>query len=217
MAEPIKAMILGIDTLLSTDGINREAWRRTARLLDLELGEEELRRLDRGNTEAGMDYLLLELVGDLEKERRERLIRYKKELYWEGLKQLGPEDVKEETISALVRLRNIGLRLAVYSWNDTARLLLHQSGLASCFDAVLLGKSLAPTAGEALLSAPHALALPPADCLYITSKASFLGDAAGTGIRTAFLGWPEPGLKTDYRLDRLEDAIELAAGAEIVA
>ena len=183
----IRGLIFEINTLLNVDELNIKTWRHIAEIIDLDLNEQTYQRLNRVNTEEGMKILCDYSANEIAEEQRHRLVQYKKDTYWEYLKQISPKDVGWEIPILLERLRKSGFMTAVYSWNDTSKLVFRQSGLGPSFDAAVLGKGFADTPNETLLKAAESLQLFPEECVYVSDREDYLSQAMNTNIKTCFL------------------------------
>jgi len=155
-----------------------------------------------GNAETSRDEITAELIRWLDSDRKATPLKTLQGLIW----RQGYEDgslkspVYEDAVAALRRWRDQGIRLAVYSSGSIAaqKLLFAHSGagdLTPLFEAYFDTTSGPKIARDSYITIAAALALAPADILFLSDSLAELDAARAAGLRS-------------YCLDRGEAIIE---------
>lgn len=187
-----RAVIFDLDGVLcSTDRCHYSAWKQLADRYDLSFDEAVNNRL-RGVSRVKSLEIILEHNPEksFSPAERARMLEEKNTVYRSLLENMSQEDLSGEVRTTLKALQACGLKLAVGSSSNNAKLILKKIGLENFFHAVSDGTNITRSKPdpEVFLKAAKMLGFPPKDCLVVEDAVAGIEAAAQGGFDSAGLG-----------------------------
>lgn len=185
----LSAIIFDLDGVLTdTAELHYRAWKRIAIEEDIPFDRERNRRLRGVPREESLRRLLDGRT--ISEERFRALLARKNALYVAMIATLSPRDVMPGAMHVVRSLRRSGFRLAIASASRNARQVVDRLGIATWFDAIADGASVAASkpAPNLFLYAAALLNVPPEACAVIEDAAAGLEAARRAAMRTVAFG-----------------------------
>ncbi len=188
----IKGIIFDLDgVLVFTDEYHYLAWKAVFDERNIYF-DRNMNKLLRGVSRAeSLEIVLRENDLSLGEEEKRAILQEKNDLYVRYLNEkLNPHVIPQETINALLSLKNKGLKLAVGSSSKNARLILGKIELVDCFDAISDGTMIKKSKPdpEVFLLAASLIGLSPNECAVIEDGAAGIEAAIDGGFTPIGIG-----------------------------
>lgn len=207
-----KAIIFDLDGVLChTDEYHYLAWKKIAEEIGVPFDENINHRLRGVSRKQSLEIILEPYGGTLSKEAKKGYTDKKNEVYRKYLKKLSSKDVDPGVSKTLIKLKNMGLKLAVGSSSKNAIFILQRLDLEKYFDAISDGNNISRSKPdpEVFLKASEFLRVEPQGCLVVEDAKSGLEAASAAQMDCVAIG---EGTKYDisqYKIKSLEDLIEI--------
>lgn len=189
----IQAVIFNLDgVLVTTDACHFEAWKKMAKEHGIPFDQSTYERIRGMSRLDGLDIILRKARRPYSPGEKWALATRKNDLYMECIAQLGTECVLPGAQETVMKLKDIGYKIAVGSSSQNAVFILKQLGIREFFDAVADGNQierLKPDP-EVFLLAAHKLGMAPEQCLVVEDSpdgilAARAGGMMSLGVREA--------------------------------
>ena len=207
-----KGVIFDLDGVVcSTDSFHYDAWKQILSTVGVQLDVQTNDKLRGLNRE---DYLakLLQYRGvSFSREKQAELCETKNNLYKQLLQNLSISDAPDDLVYTLESLKSRGAKIAIGSSSKNARFVLQRLGVLETFDAISDGVGLvnAKPNPEVFLKAAAMLKLDPTDCLVVEDATLGIDAGKAGGFATAGISVASHYDKTDYKIQRLSDLLNL--------
>lgn len=208
-----KAVIFDLDGVICfTDEYHYLAWKQVADELGAYFDRDINNRLRGVSRMDSLDIILENYHGEpLSAERKQEIAERKNGLYREYLKKMSTADLSDEVRDTLMRLRELGLKLAIGSSSKNTKLILERIGLSGFFDAVSDGNNISRSKPdpEVFLKAADMLGEAPADCLVVEDAVSGAQAGHAGGMQVACLGDASEKKAGDYNLSAFSQLLDI--------
>ncbi len=208
-----KAVIFDLDGVICfTDEYHYLAWKQVADELGAYFDRDINNRLRGVSRMDSLDIILENYHGEpLSAERKQDIAERKNGLYREYLKKMSTADLSDEVRDTLIRLRELGLKLAIGSSSKNTKLILERIGLSDFFDAVSDGNNISRSKPdpEVFLKAADMLGEAPADCLVVEDAVSGAQAGHAGGMQVACLGDASEKKAGDYNLSAFSQLLDI--------
>ena len=208
-----KAVIFDLDGVICfTDEYHYLAWKQVADELGAYFDRDINNRLRGVSRMDSLDIILENYHGEpLSAERKQEIAERKNGLYREYLKKMSTADLSDEVSDTLMRLRELGLKLAIGSSSKNTKLILERIGLSGFFDAVSDGNNISRSKPdpEVFLKAADMLGEAPADCLVVEDAVSGAQAGHAGGMQVACLGDASEKKAGDYNLSAFSQLLDI--------
>ena len=208
-----KAVIFDLDGVICfTDEYHYLAWKQVADELGAYFDRDINNRLRGVSRMDSLDIILENYHGEpLSAERKQEIAERKNGLYREYLKKMSTADLSDEVRDTLIRLRELGLKLAIGSSSKNTKLILERIGLSDFFDAVSDGNNISRSKPdpEVFLKAADMLGEAPADCLVVEDAVSGAQAGHAGGMQVACLGDASEKKAGDYNLSAFSQLLDI--------
>lgn len=207
-----KAIIFDLDgVLVFTDRFHYQAWKLLTDRLGIYFDETINNRLRGVSRMESLDIILERSSVQYSQEEKERFAAEKNESYRELLSGMTPEDVSEETRSALAELRRRGYRLAVGSSSKNTKFILEQVGLTDCFDAITDGTNIVRSKPdpEVFIKAAEYLGEAAENCAVVEDAYAGIDAAKAAGMTAIGIGDASSYDRTDQPIQKFSQLLDL--------
>ncbi len=207
-----KAILFDLDgVLLSTDELHYAAWKSVADELGIRFDRQVNNRLRGVSRMASLEIILQHGGMTLSSEEKEAVAARKNDRYRALLMTLSPDSVAPEVRETLAALKARGLKLAVGSSSKNTKLILAQTDLGCCFDAVSDGTNISRSKPdpEVFLKAAAFLGLDPADCAVVEDAVAGIDAANAGGFLSIGIGDAADYEKADRQINSLSELLSL--------
>ena len=208
-----KAVIFDLDGVICfTDEYHYLAWKQVADELGAYFDRDINNRLRGVSRMDSLDIILENYHGEpLSAERKQEIAERKNGLYREYLKKMSTADLSDEVRDTLMRLRELGLKLAIGSSSKNTKLILERIGLSDFFDAVSDGNNISRSKPdpEVFLKAADMLGEAPADCLVVEDAVSGAQAGHAGGMQVACLGDASEKKAGDYNFSAFSQLLDI--------
>ena len=209
----IKGFIFDLDgVLVFTDKYHYQAWKKMADELGVYFDEEINNRLRGVSRMDSLEIILENYHGrPLSAEEKVALATKKNDTYRKLLATMTRADVTTEVRQTLCKLHDKGYKIALGSSSKNAKYILEKVELLDAFDAISDGTNITYSKPnpEVFLKAAEYIDLDPRDCSVVEDATSGI-DAAKAGSMVAVAIGDATGYdKADYRIERLDELLEL--------
>lgn len=208
----MKGIIFDLDgVLVHTDEFHYKAWKKLADELGIPFTREMNERLKGVSRMDSLSHILGHSEKSFTDAEKELLADRKNEYYKSFLTSLSEKDVADDTRRTLAELRDRGYSLAVGSSSKNTRMILRQTKLEGCFDAVSDGNNIrnGKPDPEVFLKAAEFISLSPALCAVVEDASSGILAAKRGGFAAIGIAGAKTDPNTDYAIDKLSDLLEL--------
>lgn len=203
-----KAFIFDLDgVLVDTATFHYQAWKRLAHSLEIDFTWQQNEKLKGVSRQQSLDYLLQWGNVTLPSAEKEQLAARKNGWYLELVAGMTHWDVLPGAWHLLKAARAKGIRTALGSASKNAQLVLEQTRLTDCLDAVIDGNSvlLSKPHPEVFLKAADALGIAPSDCLVFEDAQAGIDAAIAAGMQVVGIGSATDLIGTDVIVPGLVD------------
>jgi beta-phosphoglucomutase len=186
-----RAILFDLDGVIChTDQYHYQAWKTIADELGIDFDEEINNRLRGIGRMMSLEIILEKTNRNYTDEQKNRIVNQKNEIYKRLLLQMSATDLSKEVRETLIKLKQMGLRLAVGSSSKNAGIILKQIGLEYFFDAVSDGNLIQKSKPdpEVFLKASEMVGVNPKDCLVVEDAKAGVEAAAAAGMDCAAIG-----------------------------
>lgn len=208
-----KAVIFDLDGVICfTDEYHYLAWKQVADELGAYFDRDINNRLRGVSRMDSLDIILENYHGEpLSAEKKLEIAERKNGLYREYLKKMNTADLPDEVRDTLMRLRELGLKLAIGSSSKNTKLILERIGLSGFFDAVSDGNNISHSKPdpEVFLKAADMMGADPADCLVVEDAVSGAQAGHAGGMQVACLEDASARKAGDYNLSAFSQLLDI--------
>lgn len=169
------AIIFDLDgVLVSTDHFHYLAWKKVADDLGIPFNDEINHHLRGVSRMDSLEIILKEGQLNLSKEEKEEIAEEKNRYYLHYLEEMSKSDVAPVVSQTLLKLKDLGIKLAIGSSSKNARFILTKTELMHYFDAISDGNNIAISKPdpEVFLKASEYLMEDPKNCVVIEDAES---------------------------------------------
>ncbi len=206
-------MIFDLDGVIChTDRYHYEAWKYLADKLGATFNEsinEKLRGVGRLES---LDIILKENgISNFSQDEKEVLAEEKNDYYVQLLDHMGPHDLDESVLKTLMKLKSIGIKIAIGSSSRNAKRILEKLEIIKMFDAISDGTNIshAKPDPEVFIKAAEMLGVLPSKALVVEDAISGIEAACNGGFDSAGLGDAKKHPKVTYQLSSFEDLLSI--------
>lgn len=210
----IKGAIFDLDgVLVDTAKYHYLSWKRLAAELGFDFTEKQNEALKGVSRMASLDILLETGHLELGYYEKVKLSEKKNTWYKEHLQRLNSSDLLQYVPETLLRLKQLGLRLAIGSASKNTSLILEKTGLEQYFDEIIDGNctSRAKPDPEVFLLGAKALSLEPEQCMVFEDSAAGIQAANTADMLSIYLGSHSAGIHSDLHFLTLKEFWEYSA------
>ncbi|NLO38676.1 MAG: beta-phosphoglucomutase [Ruminiclostridium sp.] len=186
-----RAILFDLDGVIChTDQYHYQAWKTIADELGINFDEEINNRLRGIGRMKSLEIILEKNDKNYTDDEKNRIVYQKNEIYKKLLLQMSAADLSKEVKETLIKLKQMGLRLAIGSSSKNAGIILRQIGLEYFFDAVSDGNLIQKSKPdpEVFLKASEMVGVKPKDCLVVEDAKAGVEAAAAAGMDCAAIG-----------------------------
>lgn len=209
-----QAVIFDLDGVLChTDECHYLAWKRIADEIGVHFDQQINHRLRGVSRRQSLEIISESYDGTLSEEEKKKYTDQKNEIYRESLKEMSPTDVSPEVTQTLIKLKDMGLKLAIGSSSRNAPFILQQLDLAKYFDAVSDGNNITHSKPhpEVFLKASEFLGVSPRDCLVVEDAKSGLEAALAANMDCVAMGEATKYTIAHYNIENLTELIPIVS------
>ncbi len=206
-----KGVIFDLDGVICyTDKYHYLAWKRLADEIGVHFDEAINNRLRGISRMESLEIILESYVGgEFSKNEKDNFADKKNNYYRELLKKMSPEDLSQEVMDTMDRIKARDIKIAIGSSSKNAKFILKQIGLENYFDAVSDGNNInrSKPDPEVFLKASEYLKIDPKLCLVVEDAKSGLEAALSANMDCAAIG---DGIKyklATYNLNSFSDLL----------
>lgn len=203
-----EAVIFDLDGVIcSTDQYHYLAWKLLANRLGIPFDETDNERLRGVGRMECLEIILEKSCKTYSQEEKRKLADEKNRDYQKFLHGLLPENVGAEVRETLSFLHQRGVKTAIGSSSQNARLILQQVGLSDSFDAVADGTQITRSkpSPEVFLLASSILGVAPGKTLVVEDSRAGIVAAKHGGFMAAGLKEAAGAPETDYPIVSFRD------------
>lgn len=205
-----KGIIFDLDGVIChTDQYHYKAWKVIADELGIVFDQKVNNKLRGVSRMESLDIILNEGNVKLEAREKEELATRKNEEYRTYLNDMSPEDLDENVLETLKRLKEGKIQMAIGSSSKNASFILEKLGLSGFFDAVVDGNSISESKPnpEVFEKARLALHLEKEDCVIVEDAFSGIEAANRAGIDCVGIGDASKSEHATYKISKFSDLL----------
>ncbi len=207
-----KGIIFDLDGVICfTDEYHYQAWKAIADEKGIYFDKEINNRLRGVSRMESLEIILERFDGTLTQEEKEELATKKNNVYVDLLKNMSESDLSLEVKETLLKLKEMGIRLAIGSSSKNAKFILGRLGITDYFDAISDGTNITNSKPdpEVFLKAAEFLGLEPKDCLVVEDAEAGIQAACGGHFDSAGLGEAANCSEVTYALGSFGDLLKV--------
>lgn len=190
----IQACLFDLDgVLVDTAKYHYLAWKRLAQELGFVFTEQDNERLKGVSRTASLD-ILLEIGGiRLDEAAKQELAERKNNWYVDSITSMDASEILPGALDFLQACRSAGLKVALGSASKNAMLILNNTGLTPCFDAIIDGNktSAAKPDPEVFLLGAREVGISPEHCVVFEDAEAGIEAAVRAEMRSVGIGSPD--------------------------
>ncbi|MBQ8725896.1 MAG: beta-phosphoglucomutase [Clostridia bacterium] len=208
----MKAFIFDLDgVIVSTDKFHYLAWKKMADEEGIYFDEKINDRLRGVSRMASLDIVLERAERSYTSEEKQNLAERKNEYYKAFLESLTASDRLPYVTETLSALREKGYKLAIGSSSKNTPIILKKIGYENYFDAISDGNNITRSKPdpEVFLKAAEFLDEEPQNCFVVEDAEAGIDAALGGGFKSVGLGPASKYCKTEIKLKRFSDLLNL--------
>lgn len=208
----MKAFIFDLDgVIVSTDKFHYLAWKKMADEEGIYFDEKINDRLRGVSRMASLDIVLERAERSYTSEEKQNLAERKNEYYKAFLESLTASDRLPYVTETLSALREKGYKLAIGSSSKNTPIILKKIGYENYFDAISDGNNITRSKPdpEVFLKAAEFLGEEPQNCFVVEDAEAGIDAALGGGFKSVGLGPASKYCKTEIKLKRFSDLLNL--------
>lgn len=203
----MKAVIFDLDgVIVSTDECHYKAWKRMADEENIYFDRAVNERLRGVSREKSLEIILERSERVYTQSEKAELAERKNGYYKELIKELTPNDILPGALENILRLKKLGVKVAIGSSSKNTPLILQRIGLDKTFDAVSDGNNIKKSKPdpEVFLLAAEMLKIPPEDCLVVEDADAGIEAGRRAGMKTLAVGAAKGGDITAFSLGKVD-------------
>lgn len=207
-----KGIIFDLDGVICfTDEYHYQAWKAIADEKGIYFDKEINNRLRGVSRMESLEIILERYDGILTQEEKEELAAKKNKVYVDLLQNMSEKDLSLEVKETLLKLKEMGIHLAIGSSSKNAKFILGRLGITDYFDAISDGTNITNSKPdpEVFVKAAEFLGLEPADCLVVEDAEAGIEAACGGNFDSAGLGEAANYSKVTYALGSFGDLLKV--------
>jgi alpha,alpha-trehalose phosphorylase len=190
-SSPLKAVIFDLDGVIAdTAVVHHAAWKRLAGELGIPFDDATGERMKGVDRRGSLDILLEAATRAYTEAEKHTLATRKNDYYREQIEHFGPRDLLPGARTAIERVRQAGLKVALASASRNAGLLLERLGIADLFDVVVDANRISRSKPdpEIFLAAASALGMTPHECMGVEDAAAGIASIHAAGMAAVGIG-----------------------------
>lgn len=194
-----------------TDDYHFQAWKTIADNLNIYFDKDINNRLRGVSRMDSFDIILEKYDGNLTSDEKEKYTHEKNELYKRLLDNITTNDLSLEVKDTLLKLKNMGVKLAIGSSSKNAKLILGKLDILDLFDAISDGNNIAISKPdpEVFIKACEYVADLPQNCLVIEDAHAGIIAGNNAMMTTAGIGDAKECELCDYKLNTFSDILSI--------
>lgn len=207
-----KGIIFDLDGVIChTDQYHYQAWKKLADKWKIPFDEKINDRLRGVSRMESVEIILEKYNGIMTEEQKQEFAEEKNKIYVQKLEKLTPEDVSEDVINTLKKLKELGYKAAIGSSSKNTKFILEKIGLLKAFDAISDGTNISRSKPdpEVFLKASEYLGLSSEECLVVEDAEAGIDAAVNGGFDSAGVGDAAKYNKTTYPLKNFCELLEI--------
>lgn len=208
----MKGIIFDLDgVILSTDEFHYQAWKKLADKLNLPFDRKKNDRLRGISRMASLEIVLEDCTTQYSDEQKLAFAEEKNDVYRSLLATLTPETVTDDVRNTLKTLSQRGYKLAIGSSSKNTKYILERVGLLNAFDAIADGNDVTRSKpdSEVFLKAAEKLSLAPEVCVIVEDSEAGIDAGISGGFATIGIGLASGYERTQYKINKLSDILNL--------
>lgn len=205
-----KAVIFDLDGVIChTDHYHYQAWKTIADKQNIYFDEIINNRLRGVSRMESLEIILERSEKIYTTAEKLILAEQKNEIYKQLLKQMKPEELTKDVRDTLIKLKKMGIRIAIGSSSKNAKMILAQLGIINEFDAISDGNNIVHSKPdpEVFLKAAEMLKLDSKECLVVEDAVAGINAALAGGFVSAGIGEAAEYQNTDYALRKISELL----------
>jgi beta-phosphoglucomutase len=207
-----KGVIFDLDGVICfTDELHYRAWKALADRLNIPFDRTINNRLRGVSRMASLEIILEKSDKTYTEAEKEAFAAEKNAIYADSLRTMSEKDVSEDVRLTLKTLKERGIKIAIGSSSKNTPTILERIGLYHEFDAISDGNNITKSKPdpEVFLKAAEFLHLSPSDCLIVEDAKAGIDAGKAGGFATAGIGEAALYEKSDYKLTKLSDLLDI--------
>jgi len=207
-----QAIIFDLDGVICfTDEYHYQAWKTIADEKGIYFDKEINNRLRGVSRMESLEIILERFDGTLTQEEKEELAARKNSVYVDLLKNMSEKDLSLEVKETLLKLKEMGIRLAIGSSSKNAKFILGRLGITEYFETISDGTNITNSKPdpEVFLKAAEFLGLEHKDCLVVEDAEAGIQAACSGDFDSAGLGEAANSSKVTYALGSFGDLLKV--------
>lgn len=188
----IKAVLFDLDgVLVSTDEYHYHSWKKLADEEGFGFFNHEFNNRFRGVARMECVEILVRAAGrSCSQEQKQEIADRKNRYFVESLSTVTPDALLPGALTALRRLKDRGIKIAIASNSRNARTIIKQVGIDYLLDTVVDGHEIENSKPdpEIFLLAAANVGVPPASCLVVEDAVTGIDAARRAGMKALGIG-----------------------------
>lgn len=206
----IKGVIFDLDGVITfTDKYHYLAWKALADELGIYFDEEINNRLRGVSRMDSLDIILEKSSKTYTKEEKEEFAEKKNAMYVSLLDNLTDEDCSIDVRNTLLKLKELGLKIAIGSSSKNTLKILDKIGITSLFDCIVDGNLISKSKPdpEVFLKAASILNINPSEALVVEDAISGIDAGFNGGFITCGIGEASMYNKTTHPIKNISEVL----------
>ncbi len=199
--------------IVFTDKFHYQAWKKMADGMGIYFDEVINNRLRGVSRAESLEIILERYEGEpLSAEKKAELMESKNTMYRELLATMTPADVADDVRSALKKMREAGLKLAIGSSSKNAKFILERVDLMDAFDAISDGTNITHSKPhpEVFQKAGEFLGLDSSQCVVVEDAYAGIDAAKAAHMTAVGIGDASGYDKADYKIQNFVELLKIA-------
>lgn len=208
----IKGIIFDLDgVLIHTDEYHYQAWKKIADSIGAKFDREVNNCLRGVSRTESLEIILKHSGMTLSDENKIKVVTDKNEIYVALLDSLSEKDVDPLVVSTLETLKNRGMKLAIGSSSQNARLILEKTRLLSFFDGISDGNNIINSKPdpEVFLKAADYISLSADVCAVVEDAVAGVEASIAGGFYTVGIGDAVKSETVDMKIQSFDELLRL--------
>lgn len=207
-----QGIIFDLDGVICfTDHYHYLAWKAIADEEHIYFDETINNRLRGVSRMDSLDIILERATRTYSLEEKEALATKKNEIYKQYLLTMSPKDMDPNTLNTLIKLKKMGVKIAIGSSSKNTRLILKQLGITELFDAISDGNNISKSKPdpEVFLKAAEMLKMEPKNLLVMEDALAGIEAAYRGGFHSIGIGEATTHPHVNYPVEKFSDILEI--------
>jgi beta-phosphoglucomutase len=207
-----KGIIFDLDgVIVSTDKYHYEAWKKMALKEDIYFDEIINNRLRGVSRKESLDIILERSNKTYSTDEKEKLMKYKNDLYVKNLESLSKDDILPNVFNLLIKLKENNILLGIGSSSKNTKLILKKIGLLEFFDFISDGTMITRSKPfpDVFILCAEGLSLRYSECLVVEDAISGIEAANAGGFFSFAISDAKKCELATYKSDDIRDILKL--------